>query len=569
MANKCLTFALQIVTTLQWCGLLTVQDTGTPPLLDAIYEQTARGAAGRSDLVDCSDLSYEHGKGQAITGSLGYAHLVIQLSEHKRELQHARTWRETQEREAQRTYAKFVDSQNNLHRQLEFSRAREQNLHADLFAAEKEHEKLKALISSLEASNREQQGWEEVAATAKTRCAEAEVTASKLRVDLAAAVDRVCNVQDQLVRQMELASDKDKLIQTITEESRRAHTKLRCAEDKIKRLDARLLDRRVPERKPLDGQVVIRDRHERRQSQDLLRDPPPLDRNLQPRYRRPTTTLPDDTGQTPLPPEQIRYTGTLPVSSAINLNPDPTLRPAKCLPDSSSQDQKELTPHMRACLLQIAGSFDKESEVVKEQRASPEELTRLMRRSPIIPLDVKAKERELLRDEVVRLKEQLVVAKEKQLIAEEEARDARRELDQSKVTLREAEEEGRGVRRELDQSKETLREVESHVMALEYELGLCQATLREAQDARHASKVELDEMAQLLRQHQVESESSTAMAEASQLKCSQATLLSAALQERVTELEAQVKTLKDTQKHPATRAVHPDPRSLCPTATGT
>ncbi|KAH9990488.1 hypothetical protein BJV77DRAFT_1068869 [Russula vinacea] len=307
-----------IVTTLQWCGLLTVQDTGTPPLLDAIYEQTARGAAGRSDLVDCSDLSYEHGKGQAITGSLGYAHLVIQLSEHKRELQHARTWRETQEREAQRTYAKFVDSQNNLHRQLEFSRVREQNLHADLFAAEKEHEKLKALISSLEASNREQQGWEEVAATAKTRCAEAEVTASKLRVDLAAAVDRVCNVQDQLVRQMELASDKDKLIQTITEESRRAHTKLRCAEDKIKRLDARLLDRRVPERKPLDGQVVIRDRHERRQSQDVLRDPPPLDRNLQPRYRRPTTTLPDDTGQTPLPPEQIRYTGTLPVSSAIN-----------------------------------------------------------------------------------------------------------------------------------------------------------------------------------------------------------------------------------------------------------
>ena len=532
--------------------------------MDTIYEQTTRGAVGRSDLVGCSDMSYEHDKGQTITGSLGYAHLVIQLSEHKRELQQARMWRETQEREAQRTYAKFVDSQNSLHRQLELSRAREQNLHADLFAAEKEHEKLKALISTLDASNKEQQGWEEIAATAKARCAEAEVTASKLRVDLAAAVDRVFSVQDQLVRQMELASDKDKLIQTITEESRRAHTKLRCAEDKIKRLDARLLDRRIPERKPLDGQVVIRDRHERRQSQDaLLRDPPPLDRN---RYQRPTTILPHDTGQPP-PTEHIRYTGIPPISSAIN--PDLSLRPIKWPPHPSSQDQKELTPHMRACLLQIAGPFDKESDVAKEQRASPEELNRLMRQGPVIPQDAKARERELLRDEVVRLKEQLVVAKEKQLIAEEEARDARRELEQSKATLRDAEEESRGVRRELDQSKETLREVESHVMALEYELGLCQATLREAQDARQASKAELDEMAQLVRQHQTESESSMAMVEVSQFKCSQATLLCSALQERVTELEAQVKTLKSTQKYPETRAVRPNPLSLRPTATGT
>jgi hypothetical protein len=177
------------------------------------------------------------------------------------------------------------------------------------------------------------------------------------------------------------------------------------------------------------------------------------------------------------------------------------------------------------------------------------------------------RERESLRDEIVRLQEQLVVAKKKQRIAEEEARDVRRELDQSKETLREAEEDGRGVRRELDQSKATLREVETHVMALEYELGLCQATLRKAQDARHASKVELDEVAQLLRQHQAESESSMARAEASQFKFSQATLLCAALQERVTELEAQVKTLSSTQKYPATRAAHTNSRSIRPTAT--
>jgi hypothetical protein len=137
---------------------LTVQDTRTPPLLDAIHERFTRSAAGRSDLVDRGDLSYEHDKGQVITGSLGYAHLVIQLSEHKRDLQHARMWRDTQEREAQRTYAKFAESQNGLHRQLELSRAREQNLHADLFAAKKDHAKLKAVISTLEANNKEQQG---------------------------------------------------------------------------------------------------------------------------------------------------------------------------------------------------------------------------------------------------------------------------------------------------------------------------------------------------------------------------------------------------------------------------
>ncbi|KAF8483954.1 hypothetical protein DFH94DRAFT_725620 [Russula ochroleuca] len=346
-------------------------------------------------------------------------------------------------------------------------------------------------------------------------------------------MDRVCNVQEQLVRQMELASEKDDTIQSITDESRRAHTRLRIAEDKIKRLNSRLLDLRVGERKkPLDEQVVIRDRHERRQTQDALRDAPSVDHDRRPLHQRPTTTWPNDTGQPPLPPEQIRHTGTPP----------------------------------------IAAAFDGESEVAKEQRAAEEELIRHMPQGPVEPqgtrdVNPNERERESLRDEIVRLQEQLVVAKKKQRIAEEEARDVRRELDQSKETLREAEEDGRGVRRELDQSKATLREVETHVMALEYELGLCQATLRKAQDARHASKVELDEVAQLLRQHQAESESSMARAEASQFKFSQATLLCAALQERVTELEAQVKTLSSTQKYPATRAAHTNSRSIRPTAT--
>ncbi|KAF8466280.1 hypothetical protein DFH94DRAFT_781367 [Russula ochroleuca] len=290
-------------------------------------------------------------------------------------------------------------------------------------------------------------------------------------------------------------------------------------------------------KKSLDGQVVIRDRQERRQTRDALHHVPSLNRDRRPRYQRPTTAWPNDTGQPPLPPEQIRNTGTLPVSSAIN-------------PE-----------------LQVAAPSVEESEVAKER-----ELYRLMRQNPVglrgtLDMKTNQRERETLRDEIVRLQEKLAVANLKQSMMEDEARDVRRELDQSKVTLREAEEEGRGLRLELDQSKETLREVESHVMALEYELSLCQATLLEAQDTQQASKVELDEMAQLLRQRQAESESSMARAEESQFKCAQVTLLCAALQERVTELEAQVKILKSTQKHPARRAVHTNSRSPCPTAT--
>ena len=78
--------------------------------------------------------------------------------------------------------------------------------------------------------------------------------------------------------------------------------------------------------------------------------------------------------------------------------------------------------------------------------------------------------------------------------------------------------------------------------------------MREAQDAQLASEVKITEATQLLRVHQAESESSMARAEESQLKCSQATFLCAALQERVTELEAKVKKLKSARKY----RVHPN-----------
>jgi hypothetical protein len=649
--------------------------------LDAIYEQITRGAARHSYLAGRSDLSDEHDNHQVYTdSSLGYSHLAAQLIDHKRDLQNARMWRET--------------------------------------------ERLKALISTLEASHLEQQGWEDIAADAKARCAEAETTASKLRVDLAAAIDCVRNVQEQLDDQIELGSGKDILIQSIAEESLTAHTRLKCAEDEINRLDAELLDeqlRRLLETKELlDELIMVQDRHEdelRRLSQealDTLRDTPvqlrqpPLDFDYPPRYQPSTTTWPYDTGQPPLPPEHILDTGTLPVSSFID--PNSSFRSTQWSPHIPSQDQDSSTrqaalpinscfnadssfcstqwspnqdqdsstrlaalpfsssinanssfcstqwsPHLPTkdrdsstrLAARLLGCWDQESEVDEDQRAALEELIELMCRvEPPGVQDVKPSDH----DET-RLREESIVTKEQLRLTEEQIIDAvtppissslnddssfrstqwlphspsqdrdsstrlaarllgfwgqesevdedqraaleelielmcrveppgvqdvkpseqdetrlREELIVTKEQLRLTEEEVRDVRRELDQSKETLHDVGTHVMALEYELDICQATLREAQHAQHVSEVELAEAVQLLRLRQAESESSMARAEAPEFKCSQTTFLCAALQVRVTELEDQVKNLKNSQKCPAIAAAHTNSHSFCPTA---
>jgi hypothetical protein len=137
------------------------------------------------------------------------------------------------------------------------------------------------------------------------------------------------------------------------------------------------------------------------------------------------------------------------------------------------------------------------------------------------------------------------------------------ELTTTKEQLRLAEDDVRNLRHELGQSRESLREVETHVRALEHELDICQATVREAQDAQYASEIKFTEATQLVRVHQAESESSMARAEDSELKCSQVTLLCAALRERVTELEAEVKKLKSAREYRA----HSNSRSRRPTRT--
>jgi hypothetical protein len=523
---------------------LIVQDTRTPPLLDAIYEQITRGAAaGYSDLVQCSDLSDEHYKYQVITDySLGYSHLAAQLSTHELDLQNAPMQREDQDLDVsvQRIHAESVNSQN-LHRQLELSRARELKLDVDLLASEQERERLIELVST---SRRNQQGWKDIAAIAKELFAEAAASESNLRADLAAATDRVRNAQEQLDHQIELASGKDSIIQSITKESRFAHTMLRLERDRRLRETKELVHEKVMMRSRYKSEIrhLTQEAQEAQQQLDALRDTLSQlrsdDRDRPPGYQSPTT-WPFDTGRPPLPPEWNLNTGTLPVSSAID--PDPSHRSTKWSPQSPIQDPMDSSTRLPARLLEKPGVCDQESEVAKEQRAAPAELIERMGQvGPESAENVKPNER----DET-HLQEELIATKEQ---------------------LRLAEEDVRNLRRELGQSRESLREVETHVRALEHELNVCQATVREAQDAQYASEVKLTEATQLLRVHQTESESSMARAEESQLKCSQVTFLCSALRERVTELEAKVKKLKSAREYRA----HSDSRSrrLPGTSTG-
>jgi hypothetical protein len=55
----------------------TVQDTRTPLLLNAIYEQITHCAAGYGNLVDGGDISYDYVKDQVtMDGSLRYPDLA-------------------------------------------------------------------------------------------------------------------------------------------------------------------------------------------------------------------------------------------------------------------------------------------------------------------------------------------------------------------------------------------------------------------------------------------------------------------------------------------------------------
>ena len=433
-----------------------MHDTRTPSLLNAIYEQITRGAAGYDDLVDGSDLSYVFVEHHVITdGSLPVDLAHDEIPENYR-------------LRLQNIYNQFVNSQDFLREQLELSRVYQHDLHAEILAAEHERERL---ISTLEKSDKKRLG-------AKARCAEAEVIVSKLRADLTTAMNR-------LDRQTEVASSKDHIIQSATEESQVAHVRLKYAEDKITHLKAKLQrerDRRLRKTKELsDEQIRVQNGQSeihrlKQEAQDVQEQlntlqamsqlhadaRSPSDHGHSAHYRQPTAG-PYDACQPPLPPERIHY------------------------PPSQHQDPtSEVTQDHWAVLEKLFERMRQEDSESTEDAVRPNS-----------------------EQQESRLQDELAVAREQLCLAEEEV-----------LT----------VRHELDQSREALREVMARIASLKSEWDLFRAMLRESQDARCSSMAELAEVIGLLRVSQAEWEES-------QFRCSQVTFLCTALQERVTELE--------------------------------
>jgi len=464
----------------------------------------------------------------------------------------------------QRRYAKVVDSHHTHRQQPQVSSAHVQAPHPGPghLSAEAGHKRSKSLVSTFDASEKKRQGREETVAIAKARGAGLEVKTSKFRSDFNAAIDRARNSQERLNNLAKLTLRKRHIIRSIAEESLVAQTKPEGAKDGTARLSAELRrksDCRLLERKELlDERVRMQDSREAEthltapSAQDAQGKPHPLRQsqswirarrqssldNIHPPRYRPPATEPVDTGQLPLPPEQILDTPTRPICPTIK--PGSSLRPTELSRDPSNHDWGGRSSRYIEDLPLISAPFDPESEIAKSSRAALQEVIDLSRQ----PESEKAQVVKSTKPDDRRLKQELASTTEQLRLVEHDV-----------LTLR----------RDLDQSREQVQKAATHAMDLETDY---RVKLREAEDARQASETKFVQVVDQLRLQTVELKSSRAEVEASDFKRSQITFLSAALQERIYELEAEVKTLKRTHNFSARTVTRTDSHSVFPTDTG-
>jgi len=190
------------------------------------------------------------------------------------------------------------------------------------------------------------------------------------------------------------------------------------------------------------------------------------------------------------------------------------------------------TARQADCLLQISSCFDQVSGVAQAQRTALEELLERIYQ---------------LESENARHVK----------LAKPDRRHLEAELASTTEQLRLIDDEVLNLRRNPDQSRETTREVESHSRDLGDELDKFQAKLRETEDERRASEIKYVQAVEHLRLRSAELESF-------QFEYCQATSLSATLQNRIYELEAQVTTLQSTQRDSPATVVYIRPPSFNP-----
>ena len=470
------------------------------------------------NLVAISNLLNEHNKRQGVAYSAitylhphPHPHPPAEPSNHKWGSQQRPEMRPKKPKEDQpQPILSNSAYSNTLRHQLHISCAQEERVHADIHAA--------------------------------ARCAEVEATAFKLRAELATAMDRAQTIQEQLQNQTKLASSKDHIIQSVTEESQMVQTKLKDSTDKIVRLSLKLRSERIlrlrEKDEQSDQQSRMRDCHEaeiRRiareawNAQEKLATLHDLQSRIRtgqysPVYGVLPTRAPSPmleavhTGECPTS-RGILPTDTPPVSSAINSD---SSWPTKTAQDPSLHDWGDSSTLQVDHVLQISACFDQVSHVAESHVATLEELLQRIcqleseRSQHVMPPDKHSLEKEL------------TATMEKLRVTEEEV-----------LTLR----------RNLGQSRKAMCDMDGHTRDVGHELNKCQAKLREAEDERRAMKNKFAERLCLL---SAELDSTRAQVGASQLECSEATSISTALQERINDLEFQVSTLKRTRNYPPT-----------------
>jgi chromosome segregation ATPase len=152
--------------------------------------------------------------------------------------------------------------------------------------------------------------------------------------------------------------------------------------------------------------------------------------------------------------------------------------------------------------------------------------------------------------------------------SEQDKHHLQEELAVTREQLRLMQEDVINTRSDLDREKEARRELEAYAKGVEHELDKCQTKLQDVRDAHRTEVIRYVEAAELLRLRSADVESLKVEAEATQFRCSQVTFLSSALRERVTDLEAEVKTLKCTQRRSGTTPASTDSDLICPGDTG-
>ena len=550
---------------------MTLQDTQTPPVLNAIYEQIVNRTITYNKPIWCRSPPTEPKQEQTPTFTgvgtttshpevqLQYCEqeLLDSLTQHKLELEEERQHR----LRTQRIYSVSVDSQNSLRRQLEVSRTHEGKLQADLRSAEAERGTLKDLIATLEASD------------------------AALHADFIATANETREAAIVFDRQSRLVAEKDHVIRSTTKDLLSVRAGLQDAEDKIAQLDTKLhseRDLRIHRTKELlDEQAKSRGRHEAemrriakkaedvQEQLDLLDDvllqprartQPLLDDAHTPRLRNYAVVIaPDDTGQPPPPPLE-----PIPDVLTVSLEPITDSR-SPFLPKALRQTPERnphdpTTRHSPDHPRQISACLDRVSDTANSWHAKVESLLETIYRLEA----ERAREAESRERSKRCLQEELVATKEQQRatihrLEAERAREAESrerserclqgELAATKEQLRATQEEVSNVRSELDRGRETLRYMMAHAGDVKRELETCQVRLKGVQDARRAGIAKFCSAVELLRLRSADLETLRAEVEASRSKHSQAISLSAVLRKRVTILEAEVAHRTDIQTH--------------------